>query len=237
MSKPLVVITGASEGIGKALAIKYSDEGHPCLLISRHIEPIEELKDREVIYQQLDVVDYAAFKDAVTVAEEKYGSTACLINSAGFINVGDFAQMDIEKSAYEIDVLIKGVLNGIKVVLGDMESRRSGTIINISSVGDRKPSEGAVGYHASKHAVRSMGESLNQAEAKHNVRLMNVAPGLVKTNIHAHMGISFEEYCERLGNPTFIMPEELAEVVWFCWQLPQHICVRDIEIMPTDCAF
>ena len=50
-------------------------------------------------------------------------------------------------------------------------------------------------------------------------------------------GISFEEYCERLGNPTFIMPEELAEVVWFCWQLPQHICVRDIEIMPTDCPF
>jgi NADP-dependent 3-hydroxy acid dehydrogenase YdfG len=75
------------------------------------------------------------------------------------------------------------------------------------------------------------------AEANNNVRIMNVAPGLIKTNIHKNMGITFEKYCELLGNPTFIAPEELADIIFFCLQLPQHICIRDLVVMPTDCGF
>ena len=82
-----------------------------------------------------------------------------------------------------------------------------------------------------------MAECLQMAEAKNNIRVINVAPGLIKTNIHQNMGISFEEYCQKLGNPTFITPEELAEIIYFCWRLPQRICVRDIVVMPTDCGF
>lgn len=235
--KPLAVITGASSGIGRALAIQFSDDGHPCLLISRHIEPIEELKGREVMYAQLDVTDYAVFEATIRDAEKKYGKTECMINNAGFINIGEFREVPIDKTHYEIEVLVNGVINGIKIVLADMSARKSGTIINISSIGDRKPAPLGVGYHASKHAVRSVAESLQMAEAKNNVRIMNIAPGLIKTNIHANMGISFDAYCEMLGNPTFIMPEELAEIIMFCWRLPQRICIRDIVIMPTDCSF
>ena len=57
------------------------------------------------------------------------------------------------------------------------------------------------------------------------------------TAIHQKMGISFEQYCEMLGNPTFISPAELAAIVLFCWQQPPHICIRDIAVMPTDCSF
>nr|WP_202967536.1 SDR family NAD(P)-dependent oxidoreductase [Legionella brunensis] len=160
-----------------------------------------------------------------------------MVNNAGFINVGEFRDLPIDKTHYEIEVLINGVVNGIKIVLPDMSARKSGTIINISSIGDRKPSPLGVAYHASKHAVRCISESLQMAEAKNNVRIMNIAPGLIKTNIHATMGISFEAYCEMLGNPTFIMPEELAEIIMFCWKLPQRICIRDLVVMPTDCAF
>jgi len=234
--KPLVVITGASHGIGKALAIKFADESHPCLLIARHIEPISELENKPVIYEKADVTDFNALKSAIENAEALYGKTECIINNAGLINIGEFREMEIEKCSYEFDVLVKGVLNGIRAVISDMSARKSGTIINISSIGDRKPYPLAVCYHAGKHAVRSISESLQIAEAKNNVRVINIAPGLIKTNIHTNMGISFEEYCRNLGNPTFLQPEELAEIIMFCWRLPQHICIRDIVVMPTDCA-
>ncbi len=237
MSKPLIVITGASHGIGHALAVKFANENYPCLLISRTIEPQPEFALHNVLYQQVDVVDFDALQNAIQAAEEQFGPTECIINNAGFLNVGEFRALDITKTHYELDVLIKGVVNGIKAVLPQMSARKSGTVINISSIGDRKPYPQAVGYHAAKHAVLSIAESLQMAEAKNNVRVMNIAPGLIKTNIHQSMGISFEKYCELLGNPTFISPEELAEVIYYCWSLPQRICIRDLVIMPTDCEF
>ncbi len=237
MEKPLIVITGASQGIGQALALKFSAEAHPCLLLSRHIAPIPGLEGRPIIYEKVDVRDYKALKLAIEKAEAIYGKTECIINNAGFINIGELRDLDVEQCSNEFDVLVKGVLNGIKAVLSDMSSRKSGTIINISSIGDRKPFPQAVSYHASKHAVRSMAESLQMAEAKNKLRVINVATGLIKTNIHQNMGISFEEYSKNLGNPTFIKPEELADIVFFCWKLPKHICIRDIAVMPTDCDF
>ncbi|WP_131781460.1 SDR family oxidoreductase [Legionella gresilensis] len=236
--KQLVVITGASKGIGKALAIKFAEESYPCLLISRHITPIDELlENKHVHYASVDITDYAVLEKAIREVEKIYGKTECLINNAGHLKVGDFSSLPIETCHYELDVLVKGVINGIKIVLPDMSSRKTGSIINISSAGDRKPYPTAVVYHASKHAVRCISESLQMAEAKNNVRIMNIAPGLIRTNIHENMGISFEEYCSLLGNPTFIEPKELAEIIYFCFKLPQKICIRDILIMPTDCNF
>ncbi|WP_419418796.1 SDR family oxidoreductase [Legionella sp. D16C41] len=239
MSKnPLVVITGASAGIGKALAIKFAKENYACLLISRRGKPITEIaENKNIHYAHIDVTDYQVFEQAVREAEKIYGKTECLINNAGHLNVGELDKLPIENCYYELDVLVKGVINGIKIVLPGMSARKFGTIFNISSVGDRKPYPTAVIYHASKHAVRSISESLQLAEAKNNVRIMNIAPGLVKTNIHKNMGISFEDYCEVLGNPTFIESSELAEIIYFCFKLPQKICIRDIVIMPTDCNF
>ena len=233
----MIVITGASHGIGRSLASKFTSHDYPCLLISRDIEPIPELSNKNVLYKKVDVSDYAALEASIKAAEEHFGLTDCIINNAGILNVGELGDIPIEKTHYEVDVLIKGVLNGIKAVLPQMSSRKTGTIINISSIADRKPYPQAVTYHAAKHAVRSIAESLQMAEAKNNVRVMNIAPGLIKTNIHENMGISFEKYCELLGNPTFISPDELADIIFYCWKLPQYICIRDLVIMPTDCNF
>src|SRR3990167_8162636 len=165
-SKPLIVITGASQGIGKALAIKFSQENYPCLLLSRNIQRIPEIKNENVIYKQVDVIDFNKFQKAVHEAEDVYGKTECLINNAGFINVGDLQDIAIEKCQQEFDVLVKATLNGIKIVLNDMCQRKSGTIFNISSISDRKASEFSIVYTASKYAVRAMSECLNMAEAK-----------------------------------------------------------------------
>ncbi|MBA3660639.1 MAG: SDR family oxidoreductase [Gammaproteobacteria bacterium] len=235
--KSLVVITGASQGIGKALALSFAKEGHPLLLISRQMQPLPDLNQHNVMYEQVDVIDFNALKNSINRAEETYGKTECLINNAGFMNVGEFRDLPIEKCAYEFDVLVKGVMNGIKCVLPDMSARKTGTIINISSIDDRRVNEQTVVYDASKHAVRILAEALQKAEAKNGIRVMNIAPGLIRTNIHEKMGISFEKYAEILGNPDFIEPHELAEIIMFCYKLPQRICIRDIVIMPTNCSY
>ena len=237
LQKELVVITGASSGIGEALAYAFAKEGHPLLLLSRHMKPLEKLSSHPVHYASLDVVDFSTFSEEIKKGEERWGPVGCIVNNAGFANFGDFDKIPIEKVHYEFDVLTKGVINGIKCVLPQMIAKKRGTIINLSSIGDRTDFAQAVTYHAAKHAVKGLGSSLNKALTKHNIRVINIAPGIVKTKIHQGIGISFEEYAAMMNHPTFIKPEKLAEIILFCWKMPQEICIRDLVVTPTDCDF
>ncbi len=230
-TKPLVVITGASHGIGEALAEAFGHEGHPLLLTSRNMTPGV---DGNVMRAAVDVVDYAALEAAILAAEDRFGPVDCLVNNAGFIHIGPLAERAPQDMAYEADVLFKGVLNGVRAVLGGMQARKQGTIFNISSAGDRIPGPQGEVYHAAKAAVRSLSGSLQKGEAVNNIRVMNIAPGLVKTNIHVSMGVPFEDYYEMLGRPEFIEASELAEIILYAYRLPQRICIRDMYILPTS---
>jgi NADP-dependent 3-hydroxy acid dehydrogenase YdfG len=237
VAAPLIVITGATHGIGRALALAFARESHPLLLIARHAETIPELANHPHRFAEADVTDYPRLAVAIEAAEAQFGPTDCLINDAGFIHIGDFSKRAVDDLDYEIDVLFKGVVHGCRAVLPGMIARKRGTIVNVSSIGDRRPGPSGETYHASKAAVRSLAESLQQAEAKNNIRIIDIAPGLVKTNIHQTMGISFEEYCKMLGNPDFIAPERIAEIILFCYKLPQSICIRDLVVMPTTSGY
>ena len=237
MAGPLVTITGASSGIGLALAHAFARDGNALLLIARHMKMPQDLPADRTICAEADVANYGALEKAIRNAEAKFGKTACLVNSAGLADAREFKAVEPQAFAHEIDVNLKGVLNGTKVVLADMSARGRGTIINISSVSDRKTSPVAVTYTATKYGVRALSESLREAEGKNGVRVINIAPGYVKTNIHAGMGISLEEYKRILGNPDFLSAEELADIVLYCWKLPAHICVRDIVVTPTRTTF
>ena len=129
----------------------------------------------------------------------KFGKTACLVNNAGLADAREFKQVEPSAFAHEIDVNLKGVLNGTKAVLADMSARGSGTIFNISSVSDRKTAPVAVTYTATKYGVRAFSKLLQQAEGKNGVRVINVAPGYIRTNIHAGMGITFERIPQGAG--------------------------------------
>jgi NADP-dependent 3-hydroxy acid dehydrogenase YdfG len=237
MAGPLVVITGATHGIGRAVAQAFAREGHALLLLARHTAAIDGLGDVPHRFAEVDVADFPRFAAAVQEAEAAFGPVDCLVNNAGFLHVGDFRSRAVDDLDHEIDVLLKGVVHGIRAVLPGMSARKHGTIINVSSIGDRKPGPAGETYHASKAAVRSLAESLQQAEAKNNVRVINIAPGFVKTNIHVGMGVSFEEYCRLTGNPEFIEPERIADIMLFCYKQPQAICIRDLVVMPTTSAY
>ena len=210
---------------------------HALLLLARHKAEVDGLGDAPHRFAEVDVADFPRFEAAVADAETAFGPADCLINNAGFLHVGDFRSRPVDDLDREIDVLLKGVVHGIRAVLPGMSARKRGTIVNVSSIGDRKPGPSGETYHASKAAVRSLTESLQQAEAKNNVRVINIAPGFVKTNIHAGMGVSFEEYCRLTGNPDFIAPEQIADIILFCYKQPQSIRIRDLVVMPTTSAF
>jgi NADP-dependent 3-hydroxy acid dehydrogenase YdfG len=237
IAAPLVIITGASHWIGRALAQAFAREGHALLLIARREAAIDGLANAPYRFAEADVADFASLKAAVDEAETAFGPTDCLVNNAGFLHIGDFRSRPVDDLDQDVDVLLKGVIHGIRAVLPGMSARKRGTIINVSSIGDRKPGPSGETYHASKAAVRSLTESLQQAEAKNNVRIINIAPGFVKTNIHVGMGISFDEYCRLTGNPDFIAAERIADIILFCYKQPQAICIRDLVVMPTTSAY
>jgi NADP-dependent 3-hydroxy acid dehydrogenase YdfG len=236
MPQSLVMITGASSGIGAALARGFAREGNPLLLISRHIEPLPELPGN-VVYRQADVADFRAVTTALADAEAVHGPVECLVNNAGIADARPFDGVDEGDYTREIDTNLKGVFACTKAVLPGMTGRKSGTIINISSISDRKTAPVALAYTATKHAVRAFSESLREAEAQNGIRVINVAPGYIRTNIHAGMHITFDEYRARLGNPDFMTAEQLADIVLYCWNQPREICIRDIAVAPTRTTF
>src|SRR5690242_16797 len=110
---PLMMITGASSGIGKALAIAFARDGHPLLLISRHIESIAGMPENTV-YRQADVADYAAIEAAVDAAVGIHGPVECLVNNAGMADARAFDEVDEPSYTRELDTNLKGVFNCTK---------------------------------------------------------------------------------------------------------------------------
>jgi NADP-dependent 3-hydroxy acid dehydrogenase YdfG len=105
---PLVVITGASSGIGLAVARAFTKEGNALLLIARHMKPVDGLPADRTEYAAADVADYPALERAIRGAEQKFGKTACLINSAGMADARAFTDVEPEAFSHEIDVNLKG---------------------------------------------------------------------------------------------------------------------------------
>lgn len=180
--KKLVVITGASSGIGKELARNIYEAGASVLMLARRGDVMENFRfPRQHLPFPVDVTDLNAVRQAVSEAEAVYGKTDLLINCAGLMLLGHADSQPYEEWEKMIDVNIKGVLTGTKAVLQDMISRKAGTIINISSIAGRKTFDEHAVYCASKYAVHAITESMRKEAAEHNVRICVIAPGVVET--------------------------------------------------------
>ena len=236
MAKPLVVVTGASSGIGEAIARQMSEKGHPLLLLARRLERLTALDLPNTLCRKVDVTDRAAVKAAITEAEEKFGPVDCLINNAGLMQLGMAHEQDPAEWDNMIDVNIKGVLNGVHAVLAGMKARKSGTIINVSSVAGKKGFPSHVAYCGTKYAVHGLSETLREEVSDDSVRVITIAPGAVETELLGHTTskdiiAGYESWKEGMGG--VICANDIADCVSFVYSQPQNVCIRELVVTAT----
>ncbi|EQL89687.1 short chain dehydrogenase family protein [Vibrio parahaemolyticus 10290] len=184
--KKLVVITGASSGIGEAIARRFSEEGHPLLLVARRVERLEALNLPNTLCEKVNVTDQASLITAIEKAEAQFGPADVLVNNAGVMLLGQIDTQDAAEWKRMFDVNVLGLLNGMHSVLASMKARNSGTIINISSIAGKKTFPDHAAYCGTKFAVHAISENVREEVAASNVRVTTIAPGAVETELLSH---------------------------------------------------
>jgi len=235
--KSLVVITGASSGFGMAMAKQFSADGYPLLLLARRVEKMEALKLPNTLCKKVDVTNAQSFEEAVREAEAIYGKTDLIVNNAGVMLLGNIESQDPEEWKRMLDVNVMGVMNGMKIVMNDMKVRKSGTIVNLSSIAGVQPFFNHAAYCASKYGVTGLTAVARQEMSSHNVRVLSVNPGAVGTELLGHttdQGIidGYKEWKENVGAVN-ITPADVARTIKFAYELPQSVSLREIIITDT----
>lgn len=236
MTHPLVVITGASSGIGEATARTLSAKGHPLLLLARRLNRLEELNLPNTLCRQVDVTDADSFRSAIEEAEAQFGPVDCLVNNAGVMLLGDAHIQDPAEWQKMIDVNLSGLLNGIHLVLAKMRKRRCGTIINISSIAGRKTFPSHMAYCGTKFAVHGLSETLREEVCGDDVRVIVIAPGAVETELLSHttsqaIKDGYGEWKESMGG--VLKAKDVANAIDFAYGQPQNVHIREIALTTT----
>ncbi|MEZ9523879.1 SDR family oxidoreductase [Enterovibrio norvegicus] len=234
--KKLVVITGASSGIGEAIAKQFSAQGHPLLLLARRVDRLEALNLPNTLCKHVDVTDKASFDDAIAAAEAMYGEADLLVNNAGVMLLGDMATQNAAEWQTMFNVNVVGLMNGMQAVLAPMIARNSGTIINISSVAGRKTFPNHAAYCGTKFAVHAISENVREEVAAANVRVITIAPGAVETELLSHttsdeIKAGYESWKEDMGG--ILAADDIANAVTYAYSQPQNVCVREIVLTAT----
>lgn len=224
MKKQLILVTGASSGLGAAIAKSFSAAGYPLVLISRNLKAMEELNLQNVLLKSVDVNDINQLKQAILEAEEKLGPIDCLINNAGVAKSGEFTEISHDDHEKMVNINLQGVINCIEIILPGMQARKQGTVINISSLSDRTSRPNNPVYAATKAAVKSLTESLRMANTKYGIRFCNVAPAKV------HSPMWSQEYHQ----DQFVNADEFAKIILWIYEQRQNVCIRDIVVAPTN---
>ena len=236
MSKPLIVITGASSGIGAATAQVFAAAGHPLLLLARRLEPMLELQLPNALCCAVDIRDAEAMNRALEAAGAQYGPVDCLVNNAGVMLNAPFIEGDPQQWSEMIDINLKGALNGIRIVARDMANRQSGSIINIGSIAGRKTFDNHAVYCGTKFALHAITETVRQELAGSKVRLITIAPGMVETELvnhttHEASREGWRSYAGQIGGA--LSAQSIAQAILWSYQMPQSVCVREMVICPT----
>lgn len=237
MNKPLIIVTGASSGIGEAVARLFSAQGHPLLLLARRVERLLALGLPATLCKGVDVTDREALLAAVKEAEAQYGPADAIVNNAGVMLLGDTATQAPEQWERMLDVNVKGLLNGIHTVLGGMIERNHGTVINVGSVAGRKTFPNHVAYVGTKFAVHAISENLREEVAAHNVRVITIAPGAVETELLGHttdeaIKSGYQDWKAGMGG-VVLSADDVANAIRYAYEQPQGVCIREIVLAAT----
>ncbi len=240
IKEKVIVITGASSGMGEAAAKHLANLGAAVVLGARRADRIEKLAKEiqknggKALAIVTDVTQRDQVKNLVDSTVEKFGRIDVILNNAGIMPLSPIDRLNVDEWDKMIDVNIKGVLNGIAAVLPHMKKQKSGQIINTSSVAGHKIFGGSAVYSATKYAVRALSEGLRMELKPYNIRTTIVCPGAVKTELLEHISEADiqqanKDYVGTVG----ISPDSFARVVAFAISQPEDVDINEVIFRPT----
>lgn len=240
----VVILTGASSGIGEATATHLADHGAKLVLAARRDERLKEIKKSieknggEAAYKVTDVASREEMEQLGQFALSQYGKIDVMINNAGLMPLSFLEERKIDEWDTMIDVNIKGVLYGIASVLPHMRERNQGHIINVSSVAGHKVNPRSAVYSGTKYAVRAISEGLRQeeVEAESNIRSTIISPGMVATELADHISDQNvkESLKESYRSGKAIQPEDIARSIRFAIEQPEEVSLNEIVVRPSS---
>ncbi len=238
ISGKVVIITGASSGLGEATAHRLARGGARLVLGARREERLQSLVSAivdaggEAIYRVTDVTDRDQVEALAAAARDTYGRIDVLINNAGLMPLSPLDQLKVDEWEQMVDVNIKGVLYGIAAVLPTMRAQHAGHIINLSSVAGHVVFPAAAVYCATKYAVKALSEGMRQ-EGGEEIRSTNISPGAIATELTST--ISDPETAEGVNDlyAMAIDADAIARAITYAIEQPADVDVNELIIRPT----
>lgn len=236
----VILITGASSGIGAGIARELARAGATLVLGARRTERLEALADEirgeadGVLTRRLDVTDRADMAAFAEAARQEFGRVDVIVNNAGIMPLSPMASMKVEEWDRMVDVNIKGVLHGIAAVLPEMTARGSGHIINIASIGALRVVPTAAVYCATKYAVRAISDGLRQE--RDDIRVTCIHPGVVESELADTISDPVTAEAMKAYRAIALQPDAIGRAVRFAIEQPADVDINEIVVRPTRSA-
>ncbi|SFF60896.1 NADP-dependent 3-hydroxy acid dehydrogenase YdfG [Halobacillus alkaliphilus] len=239
LNNKVAIITGASSGIGKAIAHHLADTGANVVLAARRAEKLQELANEitesynvEAKVVETDVTKKEDVEQLVKETKDQFGSVDILVNNAGVMLLSFLKNDHVDEWEQMVDVNIKGVLFGIHASLPVMLDQDAGHIINVSSVAGHEVFPSSTVYSATKYAVRALSMGMEKELSRSGVRVTNISPGAVDTELTEHItdGEVLDMFKDRSMDP--LEANDIARAVAYAATQPSNVNVNEVIVRP-----
>jgi ribitol 2-dehydrogenase len=235
LNNKTMIVTGASSGIGAAVARRFASEGVKLALVARSAERLKAVADdigSECIALPLDLTQPADVAAMVKATADRFGPIDILFANAGSYVAGDIAEGDPDEWDRVVDINVKSVFRAVRAVLPNMIARRSGDVVVTSSISGHQAIPWEPIYSATKHAMQSFVHGVRRQVAKHNVRVGSLAPGMVLNEL---WGLTDPMEIERrVEAHSGLRNDDVVDALHFMLTRPPNVAIRDLVILPQN---
>ncbi|MFC9561589.1 SDR family oxidoreductase [Agromyces sp. NPDC056965] len=238
LDRKVVLVTGASSGIGRATALALSTAGARVAVGARRVDRLDSLVDAapgEAIALQLDVTDPASVARAVGETVERFGRLDALVNNAGLMQSGMILDADVREWQRMVDTNLLGSMYAVHAALPHLLETK-GAVVQVSSTAARSASLGSGVYAATKFGISAFSESLRQEVTNRGVRVIVIQPGFVDTELTSHITDPRMQAAaaEISSSMRTLRADDIAEAIVYALGQPDHVSINEILVRPTD---
>lgn len=238
LASKVILVTGASSGIGRATALALSKAGALIVAAGRRTENLQQLVEEapgEVLAVELDVTDRESVQRAVAAAVERFGQLDALVNNAGLMLAGMVLGANTDEWVRMVETNLLGSMLVVDAALPHLVEAH-GAFVQVSSTSGRFASAGAAVYSATKFGITAFAEAVRQEVTSQGVRVIVVEPGFVETELTNHTTDPvMRQAADQIGRSMrTLQPENIADAIVFALTQPEHVSINELLVRPTD---